>query len=816
MREWAVELQYFLTSGATNTQAKQRAVKACDDPDIREYLENFPSSLEQTDEQAFSALIEKIAPEKMTAEAVVFQLIRFLPVIVRAANVLRLPIEVRDEIEETLQGLTNICRLDIALAPSLAFILHVTGNFYSDTRAFDRAREAYEAARDIYKKLADSDPPTYEPDLAMALNNLGNLYSDIRMFDQAGKAYEAARDIYKKRAESAPPTYEPDLAGTLSNLGALYRTIRMFNQARESYEAARDIWEKLAESDRPTYKPDLAGTLNNLGNLYRDTRAFDQARESYEVARDIYKKLAESGRPTYEPDPARTLSNLGVLYHDTRAFDRAREAYEAARDIYTKLAESAPPTYGPDLARTLSNLGVLYRDTQASEQARETCETAVRLVEAHQTEGSDRRYLNKGQATAAYRFLLSEAITEPERAFALAAALRDGDARSSALGRADSQATQGVLADLQKSTGRPHALLVPTLGASNDTLTLGLITARQMQWWTLSCQGWEALFLGEPPPASRLALARQIWESLPLALQKALSPTITEVSEILVSGDPFWSAFPWELLPFGDGEEDFLGLHRGLTRIGPILAPRLSAQLQERTLGGGNKQMAVIAPHTTGKTILTGVLGEVAALKARIPQVGGELIGCETGEAAHDGWMREALAANPAILYYSGHGGIVANEEVLLLHTEPGEDKPQGLISYFGAYQLKNALAQGASFSHAPLVVLNSCVTGRTREHGGQREDLVSALLSQGAGAVIATALSIYDSVGEALGEALFSEAALTQPMMGAYLVEARRQLAQGICRDREKPTWGAWGRVHLHGNALGTPPLFVSEMKGD
>ena len=633
MREWAVELQQFLTSGATNTQAKQRAVEACDDPDIREYLENLPSSLEQTDEQAFSSLIEKIAPEEMMAEAVVFQLIHRLPVMARAENVLRLPIEARAEIGEALQVLTDLCHLDIALAPSLAFMLHITGRFYSATRAFDRAREVYEAARRIREKLAESDPRTYEPN--------------------------------------------------------------------------------------------LASTLNNLGNLYRDTRAFDQAREVYEAA--------------------------------------------------------------------------------------------VHLVETCQTEGSDRRYLNKGQATAAYRFLLSEAIETPARALAFAAALRDGDACSSALGMADCQATQGVLADWHQRTGRPHALLVPTSGASDDTLTLGLITAQQMQWWRLSCQGWEALFPKEKGdcPASRFALARKIWTSLPPALQDALAPTTSEAGEILVSGDTFWSAFPWELLRFGDGGDDFLGLHRGLARIGPILAPRLSVQLQERRLGGGNKQMAVIAPHTTGKTILTGVLGEVAALKARIPQAGGELIGCETGEAAHDGWMREALAANPAILYYSGHGGIVANEEVLLLHTEPGEGKPQGLISYFGAYHLNNALAQGASFSHAPLVVLNSCVTGRTREHGGQREDLVSALLNQGAGAVIASALPIYDSVGEALGEALFSEAALTQPTMGAYLVEARRQLARGICRDTGKPTWGAWGMVHLHGNALGTPPLFVSEMKG-
>ena len=49
MHEWAVELQHSLTSDTANTEAKQRAVAAGDDPDIREYLENFPSSPGQTD-----------------------------------------------------------------------------------------------------------------------------------------------------------------------------------------------------------------------------------------------------------------------------------------------------------------------------------------------------------------------------------------------------------------------------------------------------------------------------------------------------------------------------------------------------------------------------------------------------------------------------------------------------------------------------------------------------------------------------------------------------------------------------------------------
>ncbi len=103
---------------------------------------------------------------------------------------------------------------------------------------------------------------------------------------------------------------------------------------------------------------------------------------------------------------------------------------------------------------------------------------------------------------------------------------------------------------------------------------------------------------------------------------------------------------------------------------------------------------------------------------------------------------------------------------------------------------------------------MNSCLTGATRDYGGFREDLVHAFLHHGAGAVIATALPILDAVGEALGRALFDPAALAQPTIGSLVVEARRQLARGACADIDSVRWGAWGMVHIHGNANASPPL--------
>ena len=424
------------------------------------------------------------------------------------------------------------------------------------------------------------------------------------------------------------------------------------------------------------------------------------------------------------------------------------------------------------------------------------------------------RHLSKGVAAHSYQFLLDEVVDSPTAAFAYAASMRDGHAQSRELGQNDLSATQRLLNCLSRRAGRDVAILVPTRG-HGDTITLGLISASNSKWWRMPSNDLTELIAEDARTADHRhqhQIARRIWHELPEALQKALAPTSPTSFEVLISGDPLWSLFPWELLRFGEGSMDYLGLHRALPRIGSILAPSLERTFAATNLGNG-RRMAIVAPHTTGTKPLLGVEIEIEALESRIPEVGGELVENDTtGSAAHDGLMRRAIKASPDMLWYSGHGAIVANEEVLVLHAEtPLGDGPRDKITHFGAYQLSEIASRrggGPLFDHASLVVLNSCMTGRVREHGGQREDLVEAFLKQGAGAVIATALPIFDSVGEALGRAMFSKSAIARKKLGDLVVEVRRQLANGVCADIDRPTWGAWGMVHLHGNAFAAGPF--------
>jgi CHAT domain-containing protein len=297
-------------------------------------------------------------------------------------------------------------------------------------------------------------------------------------------------------------------------------------------------------------------------------------------------------------------------------------------------------------------------------------------------------------------------------------------------------------------------------------------------------------------------LARELWCALPKEIQSALIPEDNKAKFTIISGDPFWNAFPWELLRFADGEDDYLGLHQTLPRIGALQAKDLDVQLSLKQLGSGAGTIAILAPHDTGRVPLEKVIDEVEAVKQAINERGGNVVGYALGSDANDVSIKKQLELRPDIVYYSGHGKVIQNEEVLVLHDARFELCKR---SYFGKENLEDIAQLSGSdvFLQRPLIVLNSCHTGRSRTFGGAREDFVSALLLQGAGAVISTALPIYEDVGKALGEALFAPNLPENSDIATIVLQARQSLARDLCENIKTPFWGAWGMIHLHGNAL-------------
>lgn len=204
------------------------------------------------------------------------------------------------------------------------------------------------------------------------------------------------------------------------------------------------------------------------------------------------------------------------------------------------------------------------------------------------------------------------------------------------------------------------------------------------------------------------------------------------------------------------------------------------------------------------------MVDEIESVKQAVEARGGNIVAFAKGSEASDLEIERQISFQPDVFYYSGHGTIVHEEELLVLHRDMSAQNALSSVSYFGKEHLM-LLAEhqgGQLFSQRPLIVLNSCLTGRARQVGGAREDLISTFLALGAGAVIATALPIYDVIGKALGEALFDPDIAQAGDIASVVVGTRRRLARELCADVDSPFWGAWGMIHLHGSARATLPF--------
>ena len=303
-------------------------------------------------------------------------------------------------------------------------------------------------------------------------------------------------------------------------------------------------------------------------------------------------------------------------------------------------------------------------------------------------------------------------------------------------------------------------------------------------------------------------LAANIFKALPEPVQRVLNPNGPQQHFIAISADPLWNDFPWELLRFGEGEQDYLGLHHALPRIGGILNKDLAKSRAQPLRGNG--KIALFSPHDTQGPALSGVSEELATITQHIKNRGGEIIADAQGTDATLNQLNHQLTLKPDLLYFSGHGTLAFGEELLVVHRDPCDDEAISPISHFGKVQL----AQLSDAQHEqlmpqhPVIVLNSCLTGNTRQAGGAREDLVAALISQGAAAIIATALQMSNRVGKAFGELLFDAAIADSTCLGDVIVTVRQHLASNICNDITSAYWGDWAMLHLHGNAYTTLPL--------
>ena len=708
---------------------------------------------------------------------------------------------------------SEIYRPDVVkTSNSLGVVLH-------DLREFAAARHVFEEALEIRRELAASQQQVYQPDVAGILTNLGAVLRDQREFGAARNAFSEALEIYRRLVETNPQLYRPDMATALNNVGLVLHDLREFAAACNACEDALKIYRELIASQPQIYRPYVALTLNNLADILRKQWEFAAAQDAIEESIKEYRELAASQLQIYRSYMAATLISLGNVLREQREFGAARDALAEASEILRDLAASQPQTHRQYVAMALNNLGDVLEEMGENEQALEQSFTVIAVVEEEASVGQ--LYLAKGNASAAYQRVLVSQLENGEKAdvFRTLAAMNEGSVRALADNREHSlAASQELLSKIRHDESREVVLLVAS-NLGDNCYALSVIHSDGMEYSIWEDDDVDALF-GEVLSVfdnddtreadvrhkKILRLGVRLWERLPGFVREALDPT--QEHDVLIVGDTFCNAFCWELLCFGVGENDWLGLHRSLVRYGGITAEALS-RLERRSFGDGKSQATVFCPwdipDENGRR-LQSAEEESKRVESRLRMLGYEL--CPGGkvifsrEANHPELMR-VVGSSPSIIHYSGHGAIVGNDEVLVVWD--GSQKERAFFGRKDIALAKQLQGDGERlFPHGLLIVLNSCMTGKTRSHGGQREDLASSFLREGAEAVIASALPVFDRMGMSFGQMLYDRKYHNESGMAYTFGNVRRALEK---RYRGHRIWPAWSLLTYHGNPYARLP---------
>jgi tetratricopeptide (TPR) repeat protein len=732
-----------------------------------------------------------------------------------------------------------------------ADVLNRLGSLYGSTGNGASAQRIYRWA--IAVLAPDGDAADADvPDLLSTWNNLGHQQADEHDLAGAAGTLQAALARYDALPDALRQKYATTGEALLHGIARVHAARRQFVAAESALERAMELIRATARQHGAPAAGELAYSLNLLGGVYAQQGQQAAAIQVFEEA----VRLARSG-PRVGSDRRTMITalvNLAGTAGEEGLFDRARTAYQEALDLQRPLADAQPDVEEPRLVQLLTNFGATLLNADDVQPALECLQEAVErgrvlqrrrpdssrqllvaalnlLASAQSATGSDAAatitagaavdlaeqgrtpadaWLLKGWAHDSYHRLLTQSVDAGDTAvsYAYLAALREPAVGATKTRPEHSlEAAQATLARLQ-ATGGPHLRVVIGERLSGVDV-LGVLDSAGLRLHLTTAVGPPALVLfdavlsvfnaGDDETVDQPTLgstAEAVVRALPGTVRDALTDTS---ATLLISGDPYWSTFPWEALRTGTGTDlQWLGMVQALSRM-PALTAHAFEALQPRGADAGQRGPAAIvcpwdavadAPLELARAEAEEVAGILTRRGYTLVPNGAPLM----GQQANADGMQRALAQQPAILHYTGHADVVGGEEVLFLADPDGEGVPFGHDDLVRAETTEPARHP---FARKPLVVLNGCHAARGRAFGGRQEDLLSTFLAEGAAAVVASAFPVDEIVGMVVGTQLYDGPEGED--LGTAVVRVRRTLAasdDAIAR-------ALWMLVTCHGNPL-------------
>lgn len=707
---------------------------------------------------------------------------------------------------------------------ALAGTLSNLAFLYVEQRRYRKAHEVFKETIAIRRALSAELPEVHLPDLAATLNNFGTLLGDLRDYNGAIHALQEAVAIRRKLAQSQPTVYEADLATSLNNLGnnlVLSGSPADLTDGSAAYTEALNIRRRLASHDSRLYEPALAQTLGNLAALRCELGQYDAAAAAFQEVATILTKFCQISPEPHEPQLAGCLGNLGSTLFRAGDHAAARRTLEDSVALWRRLASKEPEAYEGELAGTLNDLALALSKLGSFKEAIRKAKEAIGFAERLK----GHVHLAKGDVSGAYWLVISDCVrrNSSKEVFAALASVRDPSARLiSGPTAAGLAAARASLNRAQRATGIPlRFLIVEKL--SDDRAFFGVLQsgAKDAFRYEISDQFVpiaRSLFalLHEPftdedamrrgvDPAQVTKVGQELWDRLPSFVQETLHPA--NEHDVLICGDPDSLDLPWEALHLGPDSVGWLGMRRHLTRI-PDLSQATLRLLRPRKGRGDSPSAAILCPwDVPGQVPLNGALAEAKEVAVLLQRAGYSLfpegkpvISCAANMEA----LEAVLIASPTVIHFAGHGDIVRGEVALVLFGS-GIANSYDLFDRRRLAEIRTESRRAKVFSSSPIVVLNACWAGRSRAFGGQREDLASAFLAEGAGCVIACPTPVYDDVGQMLATLLYVPSIQHEHGLGKTFEQVRSLVAR---RFHGEPHWWTWFWMRSFGNPYTSIPL--------
>ncbi len=183
----------------------------------------------------------------------------------------------------------------------------------------------YEKALVYYGRTVDDDNQLY----IILFNNLAGAYGADKQFEKAKEFYEEALVLYKKLNGERPSAV---FASFYNNMGGVYLEEKKYRLAGANLLKSLEILKSLPKKSRDDFAR-MAASLTNLGEIYRDNADFPNAIKYFGQALEIDKQnIGEESIVT-----AVDYNNLGLAYMNNKEYKNSLTNYKKSLQIVKKL-----------------------------------------------------------------------------------------------------------------------------------------------------------------------------------------------------------------------------------------------------------------------------------------------------------------------------------------------------------------------------------------------------------------------------------------------------------------------------------------------